>query len=576
VSILVTTRFSSAIYSLLKTSFYTQVIGGSIVDNVSYKLATTAILGSYVLLASTTISTLYGKHIVFHETPTLYSTLLWLTRLLSSVKPRTLYIISFLTGFLVRLYPKIKYIDLPIGWDTLEYISVARDFSQDPRVLTTYLWLGSWRNLPPLLTWIPGVLAWINIDPWLFFKILPPVMMGVLSTTTLAVAYRVSRSKWIALASSLLVVFNPYILGQSQQWHRHLLGLVLLTVYIYLCEKKSEVRSRALVLTLAAFSYEIAAVLALLLSLSEALASREWRSRGLFILSTTLSLLALLWYTGFPVRPLVAITPTGIAITGNIEYSPGLALKYTIVCTLLLTPSLVVATIWRRIDWRVRLLIVTLFTAFILPVISVVAPVDQHRWFTILLTILTPYTIVGLAGLDKRLAALVTVITVILGSAYPFTESGYMHFTIYPVVSTPHAGGYPWKMEPSLRNITDLENTVRIIKAVNEVVLVNLHLYPQLHLYIRNPKNIIITNQEPTLPIVVAYSVNKNLSRILVITAINMTRQLEEYKANPDLYNATIALYLSREKYISIDRIGCQPLYYGSTLNVYLVEMRKE
>ena len=248
VSIVVAARFSSAIYSLLKTSFCTQVIGGSIVDDVSYRLAATAVFGSYVLLASTTISSLYGKHVVFRETATLYSTLLELTRLLSSVKPRTLYVISFLIGFLVRLYPEIKYIDLPIGWDTLEYISVARDFSQEPRVLTTYLWLGGWRNLPPLLTWVPGVLAWINVDPWLFFKIFPPVMMGVLSATTLAVAYRVSRSKWIALASSILVVFNPYILGQSQQWHRHLLGLVLLTVYIYLCEKKSKVHSRALCL----------------------------------------------------------------------------------------------------------------------------------------------------------------------------------------------------------------------------------------------------------------------------------------------------------------------------------------
>jgi len=190
-----------------------------------------------------------------------------------------------------------------------------------------------------------------------------------------------------------------------------------------------------------------------------------------------------------------------------------------------------------------------------------------------LLTILTPYTVVGLAGLDKRLAALVAVITVILGSAYPFTESGYVHFAIFPVVSTPHAGGYPWKMEPSLRNVTDLENAVRIIRAVDGVVLVSLHLYPQLHLYIRNPQNIIVASREPTLPIVVAYSVDKNLSRILVITAVNMSRQLEEYKANPDLYNATIALYLSREKRISVDRIWCQPLYHGSTLNAYLVEI---
>jgi len=82
-----------------------------------------------VLLASTAVSTLYGKHVVFRETPTLYSAPLGLTRLLGSVKPRTLYITSFLTGFLVRLYPEIKYVELPIGWNTLEYVSVARDFS---------------------------------------------------------------------------------------------------------------------------------------------------------------------------------------------------------------------------------------------------------------------------------------------------------------------------------------------------------------------------------------------------------------------------------------------------------------
>ena len=102
------------------------------------------------------------------------------------------------------------------------------------------------------------------------------------------------------------------------------------------------------------------------------------------------------------------------------------------------------------------------------------------------------------------------------------------------------------------------------------------HSYISTHLYIRNPKNIIITSQEPTLPIVVAYSVDKNLSRTLVITAINMTRQLEEYKANPDLYNTTIAPFLSGEKYISIDKIDCQVLYYGGTFNVYLVEIRRE
>jgi len=59
VGIVITARSSSIIYSLIETSFYTQAVGSSIIDDVSYKLATTAIFRSYVLLASTTVSTLY-------------------------------------------------------------------------------------------------------------------------------------------------------------------------------------------------------------------------------------------------------------------------------------------------------------------------------------------------------------------------------------------------------------------------------------------------------------------------------------------------------------------------------------
>ena len=52
-AVVVVARVSSATYSLLKTGFYTQLVGGSIVDVTSYTIATTAIVGSFVLLAST-------------------------------------------------------------------------------------------------------------------------------------------------------------------------------------------------------------------------------------------------------------------------------------------------------------------------------------------------------------------------------------------------------------------------------------------------------------------------------------------------------------------------------------------
>jgi hypothetical protein len=569
-------RVSSAIYSLLKTSFYTQLIGGSIIDEASYKLASMGILGSFMVAASTAMSTVQGEPVVFRESPTLHSLLTYAVKALSNIGPRTLYIISFIIGFAVRLYPELKYPDLPISWDTLEYISVARDFAEKPKILTTYLWLGGWRNLPPLLTWIPGLLALAGIDSWMFFKIYPPISIGIMSMITMAIAYRLSNSKWIALASSLLMVCNPYILGQSQQWHRHVLGVIMLLAYLYLCERRARPIHRASILIIAALSYEPAAVIALLLSIAEAVMSRDRGSRGIFALSTAISLVALLWYTGFPQRPIMALTSSGVYVAGNIEYRPESALSYTITCMLLLTPSLAIIPIWRHIDWRARLSIIMLLTAFLLPILSIIAPVDQHRWFTMLLTIITPYMAVGLATLNKRILTLIVICVLILGSAYPFTEQGFTHFRIWPKASIAPAEGYPWKMEPAIANITDIENAAEIIRTSGDVALVGLRLYPQLHLYIRNPVNIIALNQDPTLPTTIRYMNSKNLTRVLAITTINMSKQLEEFKENPDIYNATIFPQLGKEKIVSIDRIRCETIYGGDTLNIYLIEITRD
>jgi len=571
--VVVVARVSSAIYSLLKTSFYIQLIGGSIVDDVSYKLASIAILGSFIVLSSTAISTLYKEPVVFRKSPTLYSSLIYVTKAFSGIGLKSFYIVSFAIGFAIRLYSELKYLDLPIGYDTLEYISVARDFSYQPKVLTTYLWLGGWRNVPPLLTWIPGFLALVGIDPWIFFKIYPPIAMGVMSMIAAAITYKLSNSKLVALTSSLIIVFNPYILGQSQQLHRHVLGVVMLLIYLYLCETKARSLYRAFALIITTLSYELAAVIALLLSIVEAIMSRDQRSRNVFTLSATLSLLALLWYIGWG-KPIMALTSTEVYVAGGTEYDPGSTLKYTIICTLLLTPSLTIIPIWRRIDWRAKLSIVMLFIAFVLPVLSVIAPVMQYRWFMMLLTLVTPYTVAGLARLSRRFLALVMLSIVVLGSAYPFTEYGFVHFRIWPSASIVTAKYYPWKMEPAVTNITDVENAVKIIRTYNkDEVLVELRFYPQFHLYIRNPMNITIA--DPTLPIAISYAVSKNLTRVLVITDMNMSRQLEEFKAEPDLYNTTMLLQLGKEKIVSIDRIKCEVLYRGSAFNIYVVEIAK-
>ena len=570
----IASRMSSTIYSLLETGLYTQIIGGSIVDDVSYKLAVIIFLGSFVILSSTAINTLYKKPVVFRESPTLHAILVRAVKRLSDIKPRTLYAISFLIGFAVRVYPELKYLDLPVGWDTLEYISNARDFAYEPKLLTRYIWLGSWRNLPPLLTWISGSLALLGIDPQPFFKAYPPVIVGVLSMLSAMIAHRFAKSKVIAITAALLTVFNPYVLGQSQQWHRHVLGLAFLMAYLYFCELKAKPLHRAFMLVLGALAYEPVAVLALFLSAAEALLAKSVK-KLLFSATLIFTLLVLLWYVA-PTGPLIALTPSGVYVAGNIEYSPATVLNYTITCLLLLSPSIAVATIWRSADVRARLTIATLFLAFIAPTLCVIAPPDQHRWFTMLLTIITPYTVAGLTRINKRVVVIATILIVLIGSAYPFTENGYTHFQIWSKTSLPFASGYPWRLDPAIKSLSDVKKIAEVVAMHKEVTLVGLGMYPQLHLYIRNPTNIVPLGSEPTLMTSINCIAVNNLARLIAVTPGNMSKELEVLKSRPDLYNATLALQLGekyKQMYISVELVRVKTLYTGATSNVYVVEV---
>jgi len=92
-------------------------------------------------------------------------------------------------------------------------------------------------------------------------------------------------------------------------------------IYLYLCESKAKPLYRALALVLGALAYEPVAVLALFLSVAEVLMVRSGRGKAVFTASAIIALLALLWYVGFPQRPVASLTPSGVYVAGNIEYS---------------------------------------------------------------------------------------------------------------------------------------------------------------------------------------------------------------------------------------------------------------
>jgi hypothetical protein len=556
------------------TSFSIQILGGSLIDKESFVMATGAVAGSFLILGSTGIHTIYKEPIIFLKSSTLYDLMNTLRNTLEKTKIHYIYVIIFTVGLLVRAYPEIKYIDRPIGWDTLEYISVSKDFVYQPKILTTYIWLGGYRNIPPLLTWVSGLTVLTGLDPWIFYKIYPPIMIGILSTLSSAITFKITRSRIATFLTGLAIIFNPYIIGQSQQWHRHLLGLTILIGYIYLSEKKSRAWKRALTLALASLAYEPSAVISLITSLYETYISKDWRDRTIFISTSALSLLTLLWYIGYPKTPVATLTPEGLYIAGNIEYNSNIVLRSTFLSLLLLTPSIATSLIWRSIDARARMIIVTLFMIFIMPVLSVIAPTDQHRWYTIIMTIITPYTIASLLKISKEITVFITLVITILGIAYVFTESGYIYFRIWSV-----GVDYPWKMSPSIINISEIQDLAKIIFENRESTIVPLSLYPQLHLFIRNPANLIIAGENPSLTSVIGFMTINNVSKIQVITSINISKQLADFIKNPVLYNMSLSLQVGdkfEKMYIDVNKINVKEIYHGIFFNVYFIEITKE
>ena len=99
--VVVFARFSSAIYSLLKTSFYVQVVGGSIVDEVSYRFVSFATIGSLIIFSSTSLSTWFRKPVVFAESPTFHDVFIRLVKILGSMDIRWVYIACFMFRFLL-------------------------------------------------------------------------------------------------------------------------------------------------------------------------------------------------------------------------------------------------------------------------------------------------------------------------------------------------------------------------------------------------------------------------------------------------------------------------------------------
>lgn len=318
--------------------------------------------------------------------------------------------------------------------------------------------------------------------------------------------------------------------------------------YLYLDQAGKSRGSKTAVLTLLALSYEPGAVIALAISVLEA----TWTRDKKFAIPAIISSIMLLYYIRFPINPPVSITPTGISVAGGVSYPMWDALRYTITCFLLLSPSIVIYRIWEEIGRAVKATIVILLIVFLTPVVSTISVVDQHRWYLMLLSILTPYTILALTKISKRFAAVIILLLALIGSAYPLTPQGHYYFNIWASVSTPYAYGYPWSLTPAIGNISEIELAAEIVEPYRlTTTLVPFDLYPALHIFIRNPSNIIILQQVSIFPVV---DIMKKLGiqKAIAVTYTNMTKELEELIKSNSTTASQIKLEKLREDGINI------------------------
>ena len=80
-------------------------------------------------------------------------------------------------------------------------------------------------------------------------------------------------------------------------------------------------------------------------------------------------------------------------------------------------------------------------------------------------------------------------------------------------------------------------------------MFVGLSLYLQLHLYVRDPMNIEMTYENfPIFLSVVDYLDSKNISKIIIVTSVNVYKQLDDFKAEPEKYNSSMINLLGKDR----------------------------
>ncbi|UNQ73140.1 hypothetical protein [Infirmifilum sp. NZ] len=150
-ALLVLARLASTIQSMLDYDLMNPPVG-TLHTPRALPLALLIVPLSALNLVPSLAHLLLSQPILLADAPALHNLLAaarpLLAGKLSPNTPRRAVTLAFLTAFLLRLYPELKYWPWHIGWDTVEYTAHLQDFLERLNPFTAYHWMGAMRNTP--------------------------------------------------------------------------------------------------------------------------------------------------------------------------------------------------------------------------------------------------------------------------------------------------------------------------------------------------------------------------------------------------------------------------------------------
>ncbi|QOJ79285.1 hypothetical protein IG193_02140 [Infirmifilum lucidum] len=536
-------RLASTLQSMLDYDLMNPPVG-TVYTPRALPLALLVVVLSALNLVPSLVHLLLSRPVALADAYTLHQVLErakpTLARRLDIGTPRRAIPLAFLTAFIVRLYPELKYWPWHVGWDTVEYVAHLSDFLEKPNPFAPHYWMGGMRHIPPLLDIVLALPARLA-GAWLAFKLYPPIAYGALAAVTCVFAARLSkdwRKGYVASLLSALYILNLRI---SWDYQRQLLGSILLLATLAALDTAAlGPLSKATLLVLTALSHEVTAFAAVAVSaywLWEALKRREKPAPPLVAL--TASTLLELWYWGAPVtpNPYTQVVPPGLVPYDYYSEAPQ-TLAYLVAG---LAPLLLPASLSRHKPRYTAVAALALLLAGTSPLIApYTAAATWYRFLIQVSPILAPVAFLALleTRADGRLVAAALAAAVALPSAYyiagsPMTSKYASSIREFPYAMVP--GNAP-------HVLAEMNKTAWLVAAGNHTAIAaEPSIARFIHLYMRNPSPQQLAwlwSSSATLPC------NITVTPTLIVTQGELQRGPCNATIVPVDTNATFKVYL--------------------------------